>query len=112
MSALLKVLLVWLIITFRVSDLRRDKVLFVEDVIANTGQICVSREQFQYSLQKKTEREGGRVQRKAYWRSVSKLTLTTPCEMPAVNSSLLLPDPPWKTRKRGLSSLQLIFSLA
>lgn len=59
MSALLKVLLVWLIITFRVSDLRRDKVLFVEDVIANTGQICVSREQFQYPLRKKTEREGG-----------------------------------------------------
>jgi len=58
MSALLKVFLVWLVFTLRVSDLRGDKVLLVEDVIANTGQIGVSREQFLVPL---CERAGGGV---------------------------------------------------
>jgi len=60
MSALLKVLLVWLVFTLRVSNLRRDKILLVEDIIANAGQIGVSRERFLAPpCEGGVEREGG-----------------------------------------------------
>lgn len=48
---------------------------------------------------------------RAYWRSVSKLTLTTPKLMAVSNSSLVEPEPPWKTKNKGLSSAVPVLAL-
>ena len=90
-------LLVRLIGALRVADLAQEVVLLVKDKVADTRQVrelgvCGSSERAARAGSSRSARRGCNV-------PVSTFIFTTPFLTAVLISSLVEPEPPWKTRK-------------